>query len=115
MIDVSIIIVNYNVKQFLLQALDSVYKSQGGVFEVFVVDNNSTDESMESVKELFPSVQRIENKKTLKFGRANNQALAKAKGKYVLFLNPDTVIEENTLFTGVFKPWSPIRTKVPLG
>ncbi|RCL62181.1 MAG: glycosyltransferase [Bacteroidetes bacterium] len=99
MIDVSIIIVNYNVKQFLLQALDSVYKSQGVSFEVFVVDNNSTDQSMESVKELFPSVQRIENKTNLGFGRANNQALAKAKGKYTLFLNPDTVIEENTLFT----------------
>ena len=54
---------------------------------------------MESVKELFPSVQRIENKTNLGFGRANNQALAKAKGKYILFLNPDTVIEENTLFT----------------
>ncbi|MEC8835775.1 MAG: glycosyltransferase family 2 protein, partial [Bacteroidota bacterium] len=101
MIDVSIIIVNYNVKQFLLQALDSVYKSQGVRSEVFVVDNNSTDQSMESVKELFPSVQRIENKTNLGFGRANNQALAKAKGKYILFLNPDTVIEENTLFTCV--------------
>ena len=99
MIDVSIIIVNYNVKQFLLQALDSVYKSQGVAFEVFVVDNRSTDHSMDSVKDLFPSVQCIENKKNLGFGRANNQALTKAKGKYTLFLNPDTVIEENTLFT----------------
>ena len=99
MIDVSIIIVNYNVKQFLLQALDSVYKSQGVTFEVFVVDNNSTDHSMGSVKELFPSVQCIENKENLGFGKANNQALAKATGKYTLFLNPDTVIEENTLLT----------------
>ena len=97
MIDVSIIIVNYNVKQFLLQALDSVYKSQGVEFEVFVVDNNSTDHSMESVKELFPLVQCIENKKNLGFSRANNQALSRVKGKYVLFLNPDTIIEENTL------------------
>ena len=62
MIDVSIIIVNYNVKQFLLQALDSIYKNQGVGFEVFV-DNNSTDHSMD-IKELFPSVQCIENKKT---------------------------------------------------
>ena len=99
MIDVSIIIVNYNVKQFLLQALDSIYKNQGVGFEVFVVDNNSTDHSMDSVKELFPSVQCIENKKNLGFGKANNQALAKVKGKYTLFLNPDTVVEENTLLT----------------
>ena len=97
MIDISIIIVNYNVKQFLLQALDSVYKSQGVSFEVFVVDNNSTDNSMESVKLLFPSVQCIENTMNMGFGKANNQALALAKGKYVLFLNPDTVIEEGTL------------------
>ena len=97
MIDVSVIIVNYNVKQFLLQALDSVYKSQGITFEVFVVDNHSTDHSMESVKQLFPLVQCIENKTNLGFSKANNQALAKAQGRYVLFLNPDTVIEESTL------------------
>ena len=97
MIDVSIIIVNYNVKQFLLQALDSVFKSQGVHFEVFVVDNDSTDNSMESVKNTFPSVHCIENDENMGFGKANNQALTRAQGKYVLFLNPDTVIEENTL------------------
>ena len=69
MIDVSIIIVNYNVKQFLLQALDSIYKNQGVGFEVFVVDNHSTDHSMDSVKELFPLVQCIENKKTWDLAR----------------------------------------------
>ncbi|HAB89043.1 MAG TPA: hypothetical protein DCF84_00815 [Bacteroidetes bacterium] len=99
MIDVSIIIVNYNVKQFLLQALDSVFKNQGIDFEVFVVDNHSTDNSIESVKSMFPSVHCIENDKNMGFGKANNQALTKAKGKYVLFLNPDTVIKENTLLT----------------
>ena len=97
MIDVSIIIVNYNVKQFLLQALDSVFKSQGVGFEVFVVDNDSTDNSMESVKNMFPSVHCIENDENIGFGKANNQALTRAQGKYVLFLNPDTIIEENTL------------------
>ena len=63
-----------------------MYTKSQGVFEVFVVDNNSTDHSMGSVKELFPSVQCIENKENLGFGKANNQA-AKNNGKYTLFLN----------------------------
>ena len=98
MIDVSIIIVNYNVKQFLLQALDSVYKNQGVTFEVFVVDNNSTDHSMDSVKELFPSVQCIENKKP-RIWQGKQSSTGQGKRKVHPILNPDTVIEENTLLT----------------
>lgn len=93
----SIIIVNYNVKLFLEQCLTAVFKSLTTIeAEVFVVDNNSTDNSMEMVKEKFPQVKCILNKKNVGFSKANNQAMAIAKGEYVLLLNPDTVVEEDT-------------------
>jgi GT2 family glycosyltransferase len=94
----SIIIVNYNVKFFLEQALTSVYNAQKEIsMEVFVVDNNSKDDSVEMVKNRFPKVHLIENKDNPGFSKANNQALRRAKGEYVLLLNPDTVLEEDTL------------------
>lgn len=93
----SIIIVNYNVKYFLEQALHSVYKALEKVeAEVFVVDNNSVDGSVEMVKEKFPQATLIANKENTGFAVANNQAIRLAKGKYVLLLNPDTVVEEDT-------------------
>jgi O-antigen biosynthesis protein len=95
--DISIIIVNYNVEFFLEQCLNSVFKSLKKVFgEVFVVDNNSIDGSNEMVKKKFPTVNLIENKVNLGFSKANNQAIKLAKGKYILLLNPDTVVEEDT-------------------
>lgn len=97
--DLSVIIVNYNVKYFLEQCLHSVVKaSQNLKVEIFVVDNNSVDGSCRMLKEKFPSVRLIENDRNLGFSRANNQAIRKAGGKYVLLLNPDTVIEEDTLY-----------------
>lgn len=93
----SIIIVNYNVKLFLEQCLTSVFKAINTIdAEVFVVDNNSTDASMEMVKQNFPTVKCIINNNNVGFSKANNQAIALAKGEYVLLLNPDTVVEENT-------------------
>ncbi len=93
----SVIIVNYNVKYFLEQALLSVQKaSKGLAVEVFVVDNNSVDESVSMVKEKFPEVHLIANKNNPGFSVANNQAIRQAKGKYILLLNPDTVVEEDT-------------------
>src|SRR5574343_243002 len=93
----SVIIVNYNVKYFLEQALHSVYKALAGIEgEVLVVDNNSADGSCEMVKRKFPQTILIENKQNTGFSVANNQAITLAKGKYVLLLNPDTVVEENT-------------------
>ena len=93
----SIIIVNYNVKYFLEQALLSVRKAILPIeAEVFVVDNNSVDDSVEMVKEKFPEIHLIENKSNPGFSTANNQAIKLAKGEYVLLLNPDTVVEENT-------------------
>ena len=94
----SIIIVNYNVKYFLEEALLSVAKAcQNVKAEVFVVDNNSVDDSVRMVKEKFPEVHLIANKDNPGFSIANNQAIRISKGEYVLLLNPDTVIEEDTL------------------
>ncbi len=96
--DLSIIIVNYNVKYFLEQCLHSVQRACGVLqTEVFVVDNNSVDGSCAMVQEKFPDVILIRNDQNLGFSVANNQAIKKSSGRYVLLLNPDTVIEEDTL------------------
>ncbi len=93
----SVIIVNYNVEYFLEQCLNSVYKALELVDgEVFVVDNNSIDHSVEMVKDKFPQVHLIANKENTGFSVANNQAMKMAKGEYVLLLNPDTIVEEDT-------------------
>ncbi len=95
--ELSIIIVNYNVKHFLEQCLHSVYKASKKVeCEVFVVDNNSVDGSVELIREKFPHAKLIANNKNVGFSRANNQAIKEANGKYILLLNPDTVVEEDT-------------------
>ncbi len=96
--DLSVIIVNYNVKYFLEQCLHSVLRAQGDIkTEVFVVDNNSVDGSCAMVQEKFPGVKLIRNEENLGFSVANNQAIRESAGKYILLLNPDTVIEEDTL------------------
>lgn len=93
----SVIIVNYNVKYFLEQCLNSVFKALEGILsEVIVVDNNSVDGSVEMLKEKYKNVILIENKKNTGFSFANNQAIKIANGKYVLLLNPDTVVQEDT-------------------
>src|SRR4029078_4125991 len=93
----SVVIVNYNVKHFLDQCLQSVYKAIENIdAEVFVVDNNSVDGSVEMVREKFPNVICIANKVNTGFSKANNQAMQISKGEYVLLLNPDTVVEEDT-------------------
>ncbi len=93
----SVIIVNYNVKHFLEQCLHSVYKAAKNIeTEVFVVDNNSVDGSAQLVREKFPNLYFIENKENVGFSKANNQAVKLAKGEYILLLNPDTVVEEDT-------------------
>lgn len=96
--EVSVIIVNYNVKHFLEQCLHSVQKALNNIDgEIIVVDNNSVDGSTQLVKAKFPGVRLIANKKNAGFSKANNQGIKEAKGKYVLLLNPDTVVEEDTL------------------
>ena len=102
-VNVSIIIVSYNVKYFLEQCLSSVMKAireRSGISgeleaEVFVVDNNSADGSIEYLEARFPSVHFISNKENTGFAKANNQALQAARGKYILFLNPDTILPED--------------------
>ncbi|MEI7500833.1 MAG: glycosyltransferase [Bacteroidota bacterium] len=94
----SIIIVNYNVKYFLEQCLHSVQNACNGLkTEIFVVDNDSVDGSVKMVKEKFPDVHLIENKENKGFSSANNQAIRKSRGEYVLLLNPDTIVEDDTL------------------
>jgi GT2 family glycosyltransferase len=100
--ELSVIIVNYNVKHFLEQCLHSVLKASKNIsVEIFVVDNNSADGSTQLVKEKFPQVRLIENKINVGFSKANNQAIKAAKGRYILLLNPDTVVEENTFAKGI--------------
>ena len=92
----SIVIVNYNVKYFIEQCLLSVKKAIEGIdAEVFVVDNASVDGSVEMLREKFPWVETIANVDNRGFSKANNQAIRISKGKYVLLLNPDTVVEED--------------------
>ena len=93
----SIVIVSYNVRYFLEQALHSVYSALEGVHgEVYVVDNASSDDSVNLVKTKFPQVNLIENNENVGFSVANNQAIKQTKGEYVLLLNPDTLVEEDT-------------------
>ncbi|MEW6469403.1 MAG: glycosyltransferase [Bacteroidota bacterium] len=93
----SVIIVNYNVEHFLEQCLHSVRKAIKNIpAEVFVVDNNSIDGSVAMVREKFPEVRLIANTRNTGFSYANNQAIRASKGEYVLLLNPDTVVEEDT-------------------
>jgi len=97
-IDLSIIIVSYNVKEFLASCLKSVHNASGNLStEIFVVDNASTDGSIPFLKKNFPHVKFIANSQNVGFGKANNQAIRQANGKYTLLLNPDTLIQEDTL------------------
>ena len=98
MVDVSIIIVNFNTKDLLHNCLSSLFEQTKDIeFEVFVSDNGSTDGSLDMVKKEFPSVLIIDNQANLGFGAANNRALDKAKGKYVFYLNSDTVLLNNAV------------------
>jgi GT2 family glycosyltransferase len=93
----SVIIVNYNVQYFLEQALLSVRKASKGIdSEIIVVDNASTDNSVSMVQDKFPEAILIANRNNLGFSRANNQGILISKGRYVLLLNPDTIVREDT-------------------
>ena len=97
-IDISIIIVSFNVKEFLDQAILSVQKASNDLnTEVIVIDNASHDQSASFIREKYPHVKIIENQTNEGFAKANNKGINEAKGEYILLLNPDTLIEENTL------------------
>lgn len=94
----SVVIVSYNVRQYLTDCLDSVSLALKGIEgEVFVVDNNSSDDSVETVCRDYPWVHLINNKENLGFSKANNIAISHSKGEYVLLLNPDTKVADDTL------------------
>tara|TARA_B110000238_G_scaffold70593_1_gene77480 strand:+ start:885 stop:2834 length:1950 start_codon:yes stop_codon:yes gene_type:complete len=97
-LELSIVIVNYNVKEFLTQCLDSIFKSQTQYnYEVIVVDNSSRDSGRDEICSTFEHITWIDNSENVGFGRANNQGFSRAKGVYTLILNPDTVLQEDTL------------------
>ena len=98
----SIVIVSYNVRSYLEQCLQSVQKALEGIEgEVFVVDNHSDDDSVETIRNHYPWVTLIENQENLGFAKANNQAIRQSQAEYVLLLNPDTVVAEDTLRGGL--------------
>ncbi|GAB1307506.1 glycosyltransferase family 2 protein [Urechidicola sp. KH5] len=93
----SIVIVNYNARYFLELCLQSVLDAVSNLdAEIIVVDNNSTDDSCAMVERKFPEALLISNKENFGFSKANNQGVAKARGQYVLILNPDTVVAQDT-------------------
>jgi len=96
--DLSILIVNYNTCALTVDALRSVYASRTRYsYEIILIDNHSTDDSVEVIKNQFPQVHIIQNHENVGFARANNQGMRQAIGRYVLLLNSDTVIRPDTL------------------
>ena len=114
-LNVSIIIVNYNTKQLLADCLKSIYEQTKDIsFEVIVSDNGSVDGSIEMLKTDFPQVILIENNANLGFGAANNRGLAVAKGKYIFYLNSDTILLNNAV-KYFFDYWEKYGEKENLG
>lgn len=96
--DLSIIIVSWKVKEKLQANLTALFKSQGDFsYEVFVVDNNSGDGTIEMIKADFPQVKLVVNTENVGFSKANNQAIEQSVGDYILLLNPDMLVNNDTL------------------
>ncbi|MEP0005666.1 MAG: glycosyltransferase family 2 protein [Balneola sp.] len=96
--DITIVIVNYRVKEYILLLMDSIQKATRHFsVEIFIVDNNSEDGSPEYLISAYKSVKIIKNIENVGFAKANNQAIEKASGTYTLIINPDTVIQEDSL------------------
>jgi GT2 family glycosyltransferase len=97
-VDLSIVIVSWNVREDLLKCLGMIYEHRPAcTFDVWVVDNASHDGSLEAVKQAFPEVVLIENSENVGFAAANNQAIARSRGRFVLMLNPDTLPQPGAL------------------
>jgi GT2 family glycosyltransferase len=100
----SVIILNYNVRYFLEQCVLSVQKALEGIDgEIIVIDNNSTDESCTLMKQQFPGIKLISNSENLGFPKGNNIGVEQAKGEYICILNPDTIVAEDT-FSKILNP-----------
>jgi GT2 family glycosyltransferase len=97
-LDVTIVIVAWNVRHYVEQCLASVFDQTRGIsFEVIYVDNASTDKTAEFVRSSYPAVTVIQNQRNLGFIKANNQAIRIARGRYVLLLNSDTIVLDNAI------------------
>ncbi len=98
--DISFVIVNRDTRELLLDCISSIYLSVSPAsFEIFVVDNGSSDRSLEGVRQVFPEVRCIENDRNLGFARANNQAIRQASGKHLVLLNTDAVLTPSAITT----------------
>lgn len=98
MVDLSIIIVNANTRDFLKNCLESIPKNTYKIsYEIYVVDDNSQDGSQKMVRDLFPKVNLIQNRENLGFSKSNNRAIKICSGSYVILLNPDTIVMPNAL------------------
>ena len=94
---ISVIIVSFNVRPFLVNALESIKRALNTIsHEIIVIDNASADGSVQMLKERYPDVHLIDNKKNIGFAAANNQGLILAEGKYPVLINPDTLVQEDT-------------------
>src|SRR5690349_5834179 len=94
----SIVIVNFNSGNFLSECLDSLDRVKDEAnLEIWVVDNASSDDSIQKARKKYPQINYLLNKENLGFGKANNLALRQIKNEYILILNPDTQVEKNTL------------------
>lgn len=99
-LELSVVIVSYNVQELLRQCLRSVLEALEGLeAEILVVDNASTDGTVEALAPQFPQVRWIALERNVGFGRANNIGIAQARGRYILILNPDTLLQPDTLKT----------------
>lgn len=97
-IDISVVVVNYNVKEYVANLFASLYRASEDLsIELFLVDNSSVEGSIPYLKEKFPDVIYLRNKENVGFGKANNIAISQAKGRYTLIINPDTLVSEDTL------------------
>jgi GT2 family glycosyltransferase len=96
--DLSVIIVNWNTRELLLNCIESFFRTVKGLSsEIFVVDNGSSDGSTDSVRRAFPEIEIIQNERNLGFARANNEALRRSKGRYALLLNTDVVLTDGAV------------------
>ena len=97
--DISVIIVNYNVKEYIISCIDSIYKHSKSKyqFEIIIIDNNSKDGSVNEISKRFPEILLIDNKYNAGFSRAVNQGANKSNGEFLFILNPDTLLLEDTL------------------
>ena len=99
MIDISVIIINYNVEEYIISCIESIYKNEPpkNSFEIIVVDNKSIDNSIKNIRSNFPDILIIENNQNYGFSKGVNQAAKKAKGNFLFILNPDTLFVEDSL------------------